>query len=78
MAWDKERVDRYWSGLIPIVGEEDGFRTYPCESCGQPYHGDRHHVHWYHHDKGPSIHGRSTVCTDCAHYLAYSIVPDEA
>ena len=46
MAWDKERVDRYWSGLIPIVGEEDGFRTYPCESCGQPYHGDRHHVHW--------------------------------
>lgn len=74
--WDRARVDRYWQGLIVTCGDDAGYSNTPCESCDQPYAGDRHHVHAHAHDN-PTFHLEGTVCTDCLFYLEYGTEPGQ-
>ena len=71
-----DRVDDYWYGLIPVIGEYTGFSQYSCESCGG-LAGDRYQVTWTSMDREEDLEGNGEVCVSCAAYIANGDVPDE-
>jgi len=71
-AW-KDRVDDYWYGLLPVVGENVGFVASSCNCCGS-LAGERYAVTYTAIDWEDE--GEDEVCVECAHYIANGETPE--
>lgn len=69
-----DRVDDYWYGLLPVIGEYAGFSHNRCECCGG-LAGDRYHVSYTSINDEDDLNGVCEVCSDCAGYIANGDVP---